>query len=60
MKRTYQPKNLRRIKKFGYRARKKSVGGIKVLKRKIQKGRKSYSVSEEYNLLRKRDKSRVR
>lgn len=60
MKRTYQPKNLRRIKKLGYRARKKSVGGIKVLKRKIQKGRKSYSVSEEYNLLRKRDKSRVR
>ncbi len=60
MKRTYQPKNLRRIKKLGYRARKKTVGGVKVLKRKMQKGRKTYSVSEEYKLLRKKDKSRVR
>ena len=60
MKRTYQPKNLRRIKKLGYRTRKKTVGGIKVLKRKMQKDRKTYSVSEEYKLLRKKDKSRVR
>lgn len=60
MKRTYQPKNLRRIKKLGYRARKKTVGGVKVLKKKMQKGRKTYSVSEEYKLLRKKNKSRVR
>lgn len=60
MKRTYQPKNNRRIKKLGFRARNKTVGGKKVLKRKMQKGRKRLSVSEEYKLLRKNDKRDTR
>ncbi|HOV29947.1 MAG TPA: 50S ribosomal protein L34 [Candidatus Dojkabacteria bacterium] len=57
MKRTYQPNNLRRIKKLGFRARMKTAGGRNVIKRKIRKGRKVYSVSEEYKLLRKRHKN---
>ncbi|MGI5898182.1 MAG: 50S ribosomal protein L34 [Candidatus Dojkabacteria bacterium] len=57
MKRTYQPNNLRRIKKLGFRARMKSVGGKKVIKRKRLKGKKEYSVSEEYSLLRKKHKN---
>lgn len=57
MKRTYQPNNFKRIKKLGFRARMKTAGGRKVIKRKIQKGRKEYSVSEEYKLLRKKHKN---
>lgn len=60
MKRTYQPNNMRRIKKLGFRARNSSVGGKKVLKRKRAKGRKAYSVSEEYKLLRKKDKKNIK
>ena len=57
MKRTYQPNNQRRIKKLGFRARMKTSGGRNVIKRKIKKGRKTYSVSEEYKLLRKKHKN---
>lgn len=39
-KRTYQPKKLKRQRKFGYRARKKTSGGRKILKRRTLKGRK--------------------
>ncbi len=60
MKRTYQPKNLRRIKKLGFRARLKTNGGKKVLKRKIAKGKKFLSVSEEYKLLRKKHTKSIR
>ncbi|HNW23222.1 MAG TPA: 50S ribosomal protein L34 [Candidatus Dojkabacteria bacterium] len=60
MKRTYQPKNLKRIKKFGFRARNKSVKGKLVLKRRIAKGRKSLTVSNEYKLRRKRPLARAR
>jgi large subunit ribosomal protein L34 len=60
MKRTYQPKNLKRLKKFGYRARAKTVGGRKVLKNRIRKGRDKLSVSEEYSLKRKKTKSKAR
>lgn len=60
MKRTYQPRNQRRIKKLGFRARNKTVGGRKVLKRRIAKGRKALTVSEEYKLLRKKDRSDIR
>lgn len=51
---------MRRIKKLGFRARNSSVGGKKVLKRKRAKGRKAYSVSEEYKLLRKKDKKNIK
>ena len=60
MKRTYQPKNLKRIRKFGFRSRNKNSQGKKVLKRRIAKGRKFLTVSEEYELKRKRPLSRAR
>ena len=60
MKRTYQPKNVKRIKKFGFRARSKTVGGRKVIKRKRAKGRKRLSVSEDYKLLRKKHTKSIR
>jgi len=60
MKRTYQPNNKRRIKKLGFMARNKTVGGKKVLKSKRAKGRKVLSVSDEYKLLRKKHKKEIR
>lgn len=60
MKRTYQPKNLKRLKKFGFMARNKTSDGKAVLKRRIHKGRKSLTVSTEYKTLRKKPTSRIR
>ncbi len=60
MKRTYQPKNLKRLRKFGFRARNTDTGGKKVLKRRMKKGRKALTVTAEYKLLRKKPTSRIR
>jgi len=60
MKRTYQPKNKKRIKNFGFRARSETANGRKVLKRRRAKGRKDLSASEEYKLLRKKSGKSIR
>ncbi|GIW63828.1 MAG: 50S ribosomal protein L34 [Patescibacteria group bacterium] len=44
MKRTYQPKKLKRVRKFGFRARLKTKAGKAVLKRRLLKGRKQLAV----------------
>lgn len=60
MKRTYQPKNVKRIKKFGFMARNKTTDGKNVLKRRRVQGRKRLSASEEYKVLRKKTTKSIR
>ncbi|MBP7700891.1 50S ribosomal protein L34 [Candidatus Woesebacteria bacterium] len=44
MKRTWNPKKYKRMKKHGFLKRLGSLGGLKVLKRRRAKGRKKLTV----------------
>jgi large subunit ribosomal protein L34 len=60
MKRTWQPKKLRRLRKLGFLARSATPGGRKVLASRRRKGRERLTVSEEFKLLRKNPKAKAR
>jgi large subunit ribosomal protein L34 len=60
MKRTYQPKKLKALKKLGYLKRSASHGGRNVLKRRRLKGREVLTISDIFRKIGKKPRNRVR
>ena len=59
-KRTYQPHTLKSLKKLGFMARNATKGGRDVLKRRIAKGRKILTKSDEYRLKLKTPNAKIK
>jgi large subunit ribosomal protein L34 len=59
-KRTYQPKKLKTLRKLGFRARSSSVGGKRVLKSRMKKGRWVLTKSDEFRKKLKKPNDKVR
>ena len=51
MKRTFQPSNLVRKRRHGFRARMATVGGRNVIRRRRAKGRKDFSLNQSFMTL---------
>jgi large subunit ribosomal protein L34 len=60
MKRTYQPKKLRKARKQGFRKRMKTPSGRRILQRKRAKGKHKLSVSDDFRVKRKKPKKHKR
>ncbi len=60
MKRTYQPKKLKTLRKFGFMERSSSHGGRNVLKRRRLKGRVNLTISDIFRKIGKKPRNKVR
>lgn len=60
MKRTYQPKKIKTLRKRGFLARMATVGGRNVIRRRRLRGRTVLSVSDEFRIKDKKPKNRNR
>jgi large subunit ribosomal protein L34 len=58
MKRTYQPKKIRTLRKRGFLSKMQTVGGRNLLKRRRLKGRSILTVSDVFRIKNKKPKNR--